>query len=72
MAYNYALREKLTKELKAENEKRAKSSDLRSRTVARNRGLADQDESYAPAGVSREVWDALRAGTYRSAVDNKE
>ena len=47
-------------------------ADLRSRTVARNRGLADQDESYAPAGVSREAWDALRAGTYRSAVDNKE
>ena len=46
-----------------ENEARqaeAQKKDLRTRTVEMTRRRAEEDDAYAPAGVSREAYDALR------------
>lgn len=53
-----------------ENEARqaeAQKKDLRTRTVEMNRRRAEEDDTYAPARVSREAYDALRDGSYTSA-----
>ena len=51
-----------------QTQKTTSSDDLRSRTVSMNRKRADEDASYAPAGVSREHYDKLRDGSYTTAV----
>lgn len=72
MAYNYALEDKLTRELEENKKKKAQNADSRSRTVAMNRARAAQDTNYAPAGVSRTTWDAIREGTYHSSEKPKK
>lgn len=54
------------KESEARKEE-AQKKDLRTRTVEMNRRRAEEDDAYAPAGVSREAYDALRDGSYTSA-----
>ena len=63
-------RQELERKAKEEEEAEKKEEpkkDLRTRTVEMNRRRAEEDDTYAPARVSREAYDALRDGSYTSA-----
>ena len=61
-------RQELERKAKEEEKKKEEpKKDLRTRTVEMNRRRAEEDDTYAPARVSREAYDALRDGSYTSA-----